>query len=520
VNTFTPNRQGSPAVAADPAGNFVVVWQSQGQEAGGYYGDYGGIFGQRFDSAGEPRGSEFHVNTFTPNRQRAPAVAADAAGNFVVVWESQGEEGQASYGDLGGIFGQRFDSTGAPRGSEFHVNTYTTYFQGQPAVSSDPAGNFVVVWQSNGQEPGGYYGSYGGIFGQRFDSTGTPRGPEFHVNTFTPNTQEVPSVAADAAGNFVVVWQSHGQESGGGYGDYGGIFGRWFDSAGAPQGAEFHVNTFTRDRQGNPAVAAGAAGNFVVVWQSYAQEAGQDTYQGIFGQRFMPIAPAIDRPPVARVSPVGPVECSSPAGAAVTLDGSASSDPDSTPGTHDDIAAFDWFEDFGLPSQTQLGEGEILKVTLPLGSHAITLRATDKQGSAGTAGTPIVVADTTAPVVQITLSRTLLWPPDHKLVPILATVTASDACGDPGILLRSVTSSEPDDAPGAGDGRTTGDIRGADVGTPDFKFTLRAEREAKGPGRVYTVTYAATDPSGNTATAAAVVSVPHARRSKGNPTEP
>src|SRR5262249_8672761 len=63
-------------------------------------------------------------------------------------------------------------------------------------------------------------------------------GPEFHVNTFTTNIQSLPAIAADAAGNFVVVWQSRGQEPGGGYyGDAGGIFGQRFDSAGAARGS-------------------------------------------------------------------------------------------------------------------------------------------------------------------------------------------------------------------------------------------------------------------------------------------
>ena len=58
-----------------------------------------------------------------------------------------------------------------PMGPEFQVNTYTTAWQFWPVVASDPAGNFVVVWNSNGQD-----GSYNGIFGRRYDSSGNPRG--------------------------------------------------------------------------------------------------------------------------------------------------------------------------------------------------------------------------------------------------------------------------------------------------------------------------------------------------------
>jgi hypothetical protein len=82
----------------------------------------------------------------------------DAAGDFVVVWRSGGQDGN---GD--GIFGQRFTSNGAKLGGEFQVNTYTTGNQDGPAVAMDAAGNFVVVWRSEGQD-----GDGGGLFGQRF----------------------------------------------------------------------------------------------------------------------------------------------------------------------------------------------------------------------------------------------------------------------------------------------------------------------------------------------------------------
>ncbi|HUO84116.1 MAG TPA: DUF11 domain-containing protein [Thermoanaerobaculia bacterium] len=79
-------------MAADGAGNFVVAWQSYLQD-----GPYYGIFGQRYDSSGAPVGSEFQLNTWTTNGQRRPAVAADGAGNFVVVWDSLAQDG-AQYG--------------------------------------------------------------------------------------------------------------------------------------------------------------------------------------------------------------------------------------------------------------------------------------------------------------------------------------------------------------------------------------------------------------------------------------
>ena len=264
VNTYTLNGQGYPAVASDSAGNFVVVWQSyrQPEDGSGY-----GVFAQRFASNGAPIGTEFQVNTYTYRNQTRPSVAADSAGDFVVVWQSLYQDG-----DLYGVFGQRFASSGARLGAEFQVNTYTTDYQRDPAVASDSVGNFVVVWQSRAQDRSDF-----GVFGQRFASNGAQVGTEFQVNTYTPNAQRYPAVASDAAGDFVVAWQSPQDGS-----DYG-VFSQRFASTGARLGAEFQVNSFTFDNQAKAAVASGSAGNFVIVWQSHNQD-GSD--YGVFGQRY------------------------------------------------------------------------------------------------------------------------------------------------------------------------------------------------------------------------------------------
>ena len=96
---------------------------------------------------------------------------------------------------------------GNPLGPAFRVNTYTTGNQYAENVASDASGNFVVVWGSNLQD-----GSGRGVFGQRYSASGGLLGPEFPVNTYTTGDQSRPSVAADTVGNFVVVWQSYGQD--------------------------------------------------------------------------------------------------------------------------------------------------------------------------------------------------------------------------------------------------------------------------------------------------------------------
>src|SRR5258705_200166 len=90
----------------------------------------------------QPIGPEVRVNTHTTGSQLNASVASNATGDFVVVWQGPGET------DADGILGQRYAGTGAPLGDNFSVNSYTTYRQTLPGVASDAAGNFVVVWQS------------------------------------------------------------------------------------------------------------------------------------------------------------------------------------------------------------------------------------------------------------------------------------------------------------------------------------------------------------------------------------
>lgn len=120
-------------------------------------------------------------------------------------------------------------------------------------------------------------------------------------------------------------------------------------------------------------------------------------------------------------------------------------------------------------------------------------------------------SDIEPPAVSLTVTPDMLWPANHKMVEITPHITVSDNLDEsPRVSLKSVTSNEPDDAPGSGDGRTTGDIKT----TEDGRIYLRAERDARGNGRIYTITYSATDASANTSTASAIVTVPHDKGKK------
>jgi hypothetical protein len=146
----------------------------------------------------------------------------------------------------------------------------------------------------------------------------------------------------------------------------------------------------------------------------------------------------------------------------------------------------------------------------PLGTTPVTWTATDDSSNVGSAVQQVKVQDTTPPTLTLSLSPTEIWPPNHRMVKVTATITVADVCDpNPTVRLLSIVSNEPDN--GLGDGDTENDIQGAVLGTDDREFFVRAERSGTGTGRVYMVTYEARDASGNSTVKTATVSVPHSR---------
>jgi hypothetical protein len=160
--------------------------------------------------------------------------------------------------------------------------------------------------------------------------------------------------------------------------------------------------------------------------------------------------------------------------------------------------------------------GDVVDITddrpgcFPVGTTAVTFVATDQSGNEGVCEANVTVEDTTPPEISVTLNRYELWPPNHKMADIAATVAVEDICDpSPTFILAGITSSEPEDD--GGDGSTMPDIQGADFGTADTEFQLRSERSGQGTGRTYTIVYVAEDASGNQAEATVLVRVPHDR---------
>jgi hypothetical protein len=173
VNTYTTNNQRNPSIGMDSDGDFVIALNSSGQD-----GSNNGVYAQRYNSAGAPQGTEFLVNTYTASDQRNPSIGmdSDSDGDFVIAWQSRNQDGSAF-----GVYAQQYNSAGAPQGTEFLVNTYTTSYQYNPSVGMDNDGDFVIAWESYGQDGSGW-----GVYAQRYAAAVLP----VELTTFTGTAQD------------------------------------------------------------------------------------------------------------------------------------------------------------------------------------------------------------------------------------------------------------------------------------------------------------------------------------------
>src|SRR3989339_386460 len=155
----------------------------------------------------------------------------------------------------------------------------------------------------------------------------------------------------------------------------------------------------------------------------------------------------------------------------------------------------------------------------PIGMTTVKYTAEDASGNKSEATFNMEVIDNTDPkITMFVFPKELyeLWPPNHKMWTLQASVDATD--NQPGVsfILKSIVSSEADMGLGFDD--VAGDIQNAEFGTPDLSFDLRAERYGTGDGRIYSITYEATDAAGNKAQAIVNVLVKHSQaQNEGHP---
>lgn len=256
VNSSPSSNAQDPAVNGSQNG-FVVAWVSPGS----------GNFGQRYDAAGEPVGTEFAIGDSPGGYQ---AISIDAQGGFLVAWDEWVDDQRSN-------FVQRFNETGDPLGDPIPIGDSRTYL---PALVQDPAGGFGVFWVQGSNEEDTQYR----LFGAWFSREGIPRGDPFVLAqgevTCDPwegcwDPVSGPAVARDPAGNVVVAWS-----------EYPWVYGHRFNAQGQAQGSPFTIG----EGFGRPSVEFRKNGNFQVVWTQLIDGGKLEGHEhALFGRQFSPL---------------------------------------------------------------------------------------------------------------------------------------------------------------------------------------------------------------------------------------
>jgi hypothetical protein len=260
LNTYLPDQQVDPAVAALHDGSAIVTWASYGQDKSLW-----GVFARKVSNKGVcTPAKEFQVNTYTAYNQRKPAVATLTNGEYVIVWVSEQERFSGSVD----IYARVFTNASTPVTGEILINSGNDPCD-TPDVAPLNDGGFTVVWaQKDLAVPTNSWD----IWGRAFTAFGSPEVADFRINTFLYGDQYGPKIAAGSSGS-LVVWTSMGED-----GSREGVFGRFLQGGTAVAGGEMQVNTTTLNQQMHPAVAWDGSNNFLVVWTSFAGTTGFDLY--------------------------------------------------------------------------------------------------------------------------------------------------------------------------------------------------------------------------------------------------
>ncbi len=276
VNSWRGNDSGSddqddPDVAALTDGGFVIVWESDEQDAG----TTDGIYAQRFNVAGTKVGSEFRVNTTTADDQREPRIVGLTDGGFVVTWVSDEQAGSID----NDIYAQRYTAAGSPVGGEFLVNQTIIADQVTPFLGAMSDGGFIVTWTTENAD------DTSDVYFRRYNGAGTAITAETQVNSGTDGTEQ--SVSALRDGGFVIIFEApNGVDSNG-----TGVFGQRYNAQSTKVGDAFQVNSLTAGNQDSPVVGPLAGGGFLVTWEGPPDSI--DTDDNVYGQRFLPFAIAV-----------------------------------------------------------------------------------------------------------------------------------------------------------------------------------------------------------------------------------
>lgn len=275
----------NPAVAYNPvADQYLVVWNQSPPTAG--------VRGQIVGGDGTPISSVLELSPGLIGAVR-PAVAVNASGQYLVVWDGFSPLLAESGGN---VFGRLVNASGTVAWDFFPLTTAAN-LQFAPAVTFNPvAEQFFVVWSDSRM----FVDNADDIFGQLVNANGSLAGQEVPIST-SPSEERSPTVAHSTATNrYLVVWTGGPPP-----GTVGKIFGRLFGPDGSPLDGEFQISTagtaqFFTDLALNPLTNL-----FLSVWPD--DRNAQTSSTDIFGQLItLAMHVEIDIKPGGEVNSINP----------------------------------------------------------------------------------------------------------------------------------------------------------------------------------------------------------------------
>lgn len=284
----TTGDQRGPAIDMTDAGDWSAIWMSDhtGSER---------LYGRLTTAGGTILGAEFAYAPVFVDPPLNPSVAVSGDEYFVGGWRSTdggpavrgnfrsragGNWGISEIGPAGpssslvavaGLYSQHWAAAwDAPDDGVMRINVRchtlddptepaalvdpgVTVNQGFPAIASDGAFRFVVVWHAN-------FVIYARLFQHDGLNSCEPLGDRIQVSTLGQQGL-YPRVDMAADGAFVVVWYENT------FDPDNGIAAREFTRSGAAAGPPYPVHTATAGAQASPVVAISAS-TFAVAWTS------------------------------------------------------------------------------------------------------------------------------------------------------------------------------------------------------------------------------------------------------------
>jgi hypothetical protein len=364
-------------IATDSAGNVFVadqndrvqkfnssgVFQFKFATGGSGTGAVVAAFGVAVDNAS---GNIYVTDGFT-ERTSGIVQKFNSSGAFVTAWGTQGSGNSQFIAGAGGV---AVDSAG---------NVYVADLGNHRVQKFSSSGTFIMSWGSVGSGNG----QFSGPSGVAIDASD---------NVYVADTGSNRIQKFDTAGTFITKWGSNGTGDG------------QLDSPRA-LAVDGDGNVHVADTNNNRTQTFSPTGTFISSCGGTSSGSGNEEFFGPQGiaadsagnsyvadtsnDRVQKFGPATASPPVANAGTDQTVECAGTT-TSVTLNGSAS-----TPGSGT-INSYAWSE-----GVTPLGTGSPLSVSLPTGSHTITLTVTDTGGGSDTDDVVINIVDTTAPVINV-----------------------------------------------------------------------------------------------------------------------